>query len=96
MKNHGERKIQDVTVEMAINGARAIKSMVTETSDLDANMGPVAAVGHLGWPFGLGKPRELGEETVETWWKNAENDGKLRENCKNYGKMTGHGGTMRF
>jgi len=39
LKNHGERKIQDVTVEMAINGARAIKSMVTETSDLDANMG---------------------------------------------------------
>ncbi|CAK9107391.1 Probable citrate synthase 1 [Durusdinium trenchii] len=39
LKNHGERKIQDVTVEMAINGARAIKSMVTETSDLDANKG---------------------------------------------------------
>jgi len=39
LKNHGERKIQDVTVEMAINGARAVKSMVTETSDLDANTG---------------------------------------------------------
>ncbi|CAJ1436655.1 unnamed protein product [Effrenium voratum] len=39
LKNHGDRKIQDVTVEMAINGARAIKAMVTETSDLDANTG---------------------------------------------------------
>ena len=28
---HEERKIQNVTVEMAINGARAVKSMVTET-----------------------------------------------------------------
>ena len=46
LKNHGERKIQDVTVEMAINGARAIKSMVTETSDLDANMGPLAETWH--------------------------------------------------
>lgn len=39
LKYHGERKIQDVTVEMAISGARAVKSMVTETSDLDANLG---------------------------------------------------------
>eukprot|EP00913_Durusdinium_trenchii_P006520 g6124.t1 len=46
LKNHG--KIQDVTVEMAINGARAIKSMVTETSDLDANKG--IAYRHL-WPL---------------------------------------------
>ena len=53
LKNHGERKIQDVTVEMAINGARAVKSMVTETSDLDSNMGPfgmrVEEGGPLGW-----------------------------------------------
>jgi hypothetical protein len=33
----------------------------------------------LGWPFGLGKPRELGEEMVEKWWKNAENDGLMME-----------------
>merc|ERR1719327_2114179 len=39
LKTHGEKKIQDVTVEMAINGARSMKSMVTETSDLDANTG---------------------------------------------------------
>eukprot|EP00438_Fugacium_kawagutii_P012177 Skav205393 [mRNA] locus=scaffold1642:67859:73503:+ [translate_table: standard] len=39
LKYHGERRIQNVTVEMAINGARAVKSMVTETSDLDANLG---------------------------------------------------------
>lgn len=41
---------QDVTVEMAINGARAIKSMVTETSDLDANSG--IAYRHLSLPPG--------------------------------------------
>jgi len=35
----GETKLQDVTVEMAINGSRSIKTMVTETSDLDANDG---------------------------------------------------------
>ena len=53
LKNHGERKIQDVTVEMAINGARAVKSMVTETSDLDSNTGPfgmrVEEGGPLSW-----------------------------------------------
>jgi len=38
LKN-GDKKVQDVTVEMAINGARGIKAMVTETSDLDANTG---------------------------------------------------------
>lgn len=35
----GDTKIQDVTVEMCINGSRSIKTMVTETSDLDANTG---------------------------------------------------------
>merc|ERR1712194_417162 len=35
----GDTKIPDVTVEMAINGARGIKSMVTDTSDLDATTG---------------------------------------------------------
>jgi len=35
----GDTKIQDITVEMAINGGRSIKSMVTETSDLDAMTG---------------------------------------------------------
>lgn len=39
LNKHGETKIQDLTVEMAINGARSIKAMVTETSDLDANTG---------------------------------------------------------
>lgn len=39
LKNHGESKIQEVTVEMCINGARSMKTMVTETSDLDANKG---------------------------------------------------------
>jgi len=39
LKEYGNTKIQDVTVEMAINGARSIKTMVTETSDLDANDG---------------------------------------------------------
>lgn len=39
LKTHGETKIQDVTVEMAINGARSMKTMVTETSDLDAHTG---------------------------------------------------------
>jgi citrate synthase len=39
LKEHGDTKIQDLTVEMAINGARGIKSMVTETSDLDASDG---------------------------------------------------------
>eukprot|EP00930_Biecheleria_cincta_P099263 TRINITY_DN908_c0_g3_i2.p1 TRINITY_DN908_c0_g3~~TRINITY_DN908_c0_g3_i2.p1 ORF type:complete len:467 (+),score=114.42 TRINITY_DN908_c0_g3_i2:96-1496(+) len=39
LKNHGEKKIQDLTVEMAINGARSVKAMVTDTSDLDANKG---------------------------------------------------------
>jgi len=39
LKTHGDTKIQDVTVEMAINGARSMKTMVTETSDLDAVTG---------------------------------------------------------
>merc|ERR1719468_449757 len=39
LKQSGDAKIQDVTVEMAINGARSIKAMVTETSDLDAKTG---------------------------------------------------------
>lgn len=39
LKTHGDTKIQDVTVEMAINGARSMKTMVTETSDLDAITG---------------------------------------------------------
>jgi hypothetical protein len=68
LKNHGERKIQDVTVEMAINGARAIKSMVTETSDLDANMGPVAAVGLAVW---VGETKGTG----------GRNGGKMVEKC---------------
>lgn len=38
LKN-GEAKIQEITAEMAINGARSIKMMITETSDLDANKG---------------------------------------------------------
>lgn len=38
LKN-GDAKIQDLTVEMAINGARSIKAMVTDTSDLDAETG---------------------------------------------------------
>jgi len=38
LKN-GEAKIQDVTVDMCINGARSVKAMVTETSDLDAQTG---------------------------------------------------------
>jgi citrate synthase len=39
LKKHGDTKIQEVTVEMCINGARSMKTMVTETSDLDANTG---------------------------------------------------------
>merc|ERR1719356_895498 len=39
LKHHGETKIQDLTVEMCINGARSAKAMVTETSDLDAEKG---------------------------------------------------------
>lgn len=39
LKTHGETTIQEVTVEMAINGARSMKAMVTETSDLDAHTG---------------------------------------------------------
>lgn len=39
LKEHGEAGIQNITVEMAINGARSIKMMVTDTSDLDANSG---------------------------------------------------------
>mmetsp|Transcript_104394 Transcript_104394/g.184029 ORF Transcript_104394/g.184029 Transcript_104394/m.184029 type:complete len:492 (+) Transcript_104394:86-1561(+) len=35
----GETKIQDVTAESCINGARSLKAMVTETSDLHANLG---------------------------------------------------------
>jgi citrate synthase len=35
----GETKIGEVTVEQCINGARSMKTMVTETSDLDANTG---------------------------------------------------------
>merc|ERR1719394_605633 len=35
----GDTKIQDLTVEMCINGARSIKMMVTDTSDLDAKTG---------------------------------------------------------
>eukprot|EP00928_Gymnodinium_smaydae_P051353 TRINITY_DN3489_c0_g1_i2.p1 TRINITY_DN3489_c0_g1~~TRINITY_DN3489_c0_g1_i2.p1 ORF type:complete len:471 (-),score=132.59 TRINITY_DN3489_c0_g1_i2:190-1602(-) len=35
----GDTKIQDVTVEQCINGSRSIKTMVTETSDLDAQTG---------------------------------------------------------
>jgi len=35
----GNTKIQEVTIEMAINGARSMKTMVTETSDLDAMKG---------------------------------------------------------
>jgi citrate synthase len=39
LKEQGDTKIQDLTVEMCINGARSAKAMVTETSDLDANTG---------------------------------------------------------
>jgi len=39
LKKAGDTKIQDLTVEMCINGARNIKAMVTDTSDLDANIG---------------------------------------------------------
>merc|ERR1719221_998576 len=39
LKKHGDTKIQDVTVEMCVNGARGMKTMVTETSDLDAQKG---------------------------------------------------------
>lgn len=35
----GESKIADLTVEQCINGARSVKCMVTETSDLDAMKG---------------------------------------------------------
>jgi len=35
----GDTKIQDLTVEMCIQGARSIKMMVTDTSDLDAKTG---------------------------------------------------------
>jgi len=35
----GDTKIQEVTIEMCINGARNMQTMVTETSDLDANKG---------------------------------------------------------
>jgi len=35
----GDTKIQDITVDMCINGARSIKMMVTDTSDLDAKTG---------------------------------------------------------
>jgi len=38
LKN-GDAKIGDVTVEQCINGARGIKAMVTDTSDLDASTG---------------------------------------------------------
>lgn len=53
LKYHGERKIQNLTVEMAINGARAVKSMVTETSDLDANLG--IATGHSEFQVGMSR-----------------------------------------
>lgn len=39
LKTHGDTKIQDATVEMCINGARSMLTMVTETSDLDAAKG---------------------------------------------------------
>jgi len=39
LKNSGTVKIGDVTVEQSINGSRSIKTMVTDTSDLDANTG---------------------------------------------------------
>ena len=61
LKNHGERKIQDVTVEMAINGARAIKSMVTETSDLDAS------TGDLGWDGARNAGVGIGTEGGTCW-----------------------------
>jgi len=35
----GETKIQEITIEQCINGARSIKAMVTETSDLDPSKG---------------------------------------------------------
>lgn len=36
---HGNKKLQDATVDMCINGARSMKAMVTETSDLDPTFG---------------------------------------------------------
>jgi citrate synthase len=39
LKENGDTKIQDLTVEMCINGARSAKAMVTDTSDLDAMTG---------------------------------------------------------
>jgi len=36
LKTHSDTAIQSLTVEMAINGGRSAKMMVTETSDLDA------------------------------------------------------------
>jgi citrate synthase len=39
MKEHGERKISDVTVAQAYGGMRGVKSLVTETSALDPENG---------------------------------------------------------
>lgn len=44
LDGHGGEKVQQVTVEMAINGARSVKCMVTETSDLD----PVKGIAYRG------------------------------------------------
>lgn len=44
LDHHGTEKIQNVTVEMAINGARSVKCMVTETSDLD----PIKGISYRG------------------------------------------------
>jgi citrate synthase len=38
-KQHGDKSIQNVTVDMCIGGMRGIKGMVCETSNLDANEG---------------------------------------------------------
>ena len=36
-KNHGKKVIGEVTIDQAIGGARGVKCMLWETSNLDAN-----------------------------------------------------------
>ena len=38
-KNHGKKVIGEVTIDQAIGGARGVKCMLWETSNLDANEG---------------------------------------------------------
>mmetsp|Transcript_16921 Transcript_16921/g.28030 ORF Transcript_16921/g.28030 Transcript_16921/m.28030 type:complete len:469 (-) Transcript_16921:92-1498(-) len=83
LKN-GDAKIQDVTVEMCINGARSMKAMVTDTSDLDANTG-IAYRGKSLYDVNKELPKAPGGESAlpeAAFWLLLTGQAPTEEECR--------------